>query len=306
MQNYRNVGTLILILGLHLSCSSHVFNHAVPTTTDVNGRQSSQSNSEIKSSDSSSQYDDSSSSNDLDESDSETEETPSDMGEELAFGPCENPDYILCIDFEDVEPGSAPQDTELGLNVEVVDSAGKQSAKSLHFYTNNKGLTYQSSYLKAANIPGKHWGRLYYKIENVANPSNYTHITFVAATNPNGYEVRLADTVRDPSGKIQYLYNFPDDQGGKSSAYNWTFDDKWICVEWQVDSDKQIYEFYRMGEKVGDISGSVAGDHGGIPENYEALLIGGQVYQQGPDVSGWIDDVVISTSRINCSEPEVN
>jgi Carbohydrate family 9 binding domain-like len=208
--------------------------------------------------------------------------------------PCSN--TLVCLNFET----TIPADITLGSNVQIVNTAAKNGTSSLRFYTNNKGAPYHGGYLKVPNVPGKHWGRLYYRIDTILSPANYTHTTFMAAVTPVT-EVRLVDTVRDPNGKHQYLYNFPDDTGGASSPYNWTFDNQWVCAEWHLDDGTQTYEFFHNGVRVDSISGNKSGDHGGIPATYTWMGFGGQVYQNGPEISGWIDDIAIGTSRIGCN-----
>lgn len=212
---------------------------------------------------------------------------------------CSNPNDYLCLDFESTKF----QNIALGSNVIVDDKISKSGNRSIHFKTNNNNdgsAQWYGGFVKTLHpVPGTHWGRLYYKIEDIANPADYTHITFAAASTPVT-DVRLVDTVRGPQGTHQYLYNFPDDKGGMASSYDWQFDDQWVCVEWYVDFSKQTYQFYREGELVSQISGNVANDHGGIPEQFKTFYFGGQVYQKGPEVTGWLDDIVLSKDRRGC------
>lgn len=213
-------------------------------------------------------------------------------------GLCSDSDYV-CVDFE----SGNPENMDLGSTATVVNGNAKNGNGSLRFVTNNRGdgsAAWYGGFMKTNfSVPGTHWGRMYYKIDKFDNPASYTHVTFMAATAPQT-DVRLVDIVRGPQGTHQYLYNFPDDQGGKASSYNWTVDNQWVCVEWHVDKASQTYEFYRDGTKVNEISGNVANDHGGIPDNYSKLFFGGQVYQNGPNISGWIDDIVVGPERNPC------
>ncbi len=232
-------------------------------------------------------------------SNEETKTDASDSTTQEEASLCADANLLLCLDFEDLSPGQTPQGTQIGANITVVNDTANSGTKSLRFTTNNSGFPYQSSYIRVNNIPGSHWGRIFYRVETVSNPAEYTHISFVAAITPD-YEVRLVDTVRGPDATHQYLYNFSDDVGGKGSSYNWRFDDSWVCAEWMVDNTSQEYQFYRNGQLVEEISGSVAGDHTGIPQTYQWLGFGAQVYQNGPEITGWIDDVALSDSRIGC------
>ena len=57
-------------------------------------------------------------------------------------------------------------------------------------------------------------------------------------------ESRVVDTVQDPSGKIQFLYNLPDDSCCNGSSYNYAFDSNWHCAEWHVDSTAKSFQFF--------------------------------------------------------------
>ncbi len=211
---------------------------------------------------------------------------------------CSDSDY-LCLDFE----SGNPEGIEFGnfANISVDDAVS--GSNSLYFFTNNKNdgnAAWYGGFISTTfGVPGSHWGRMSYRINDLANPADYTHLTFMAAEAPST-DVRLVDTVRGPEGTHQYLYNFPDDQGGNASGYDWSLTNDWVCVEWHVDFASQTYEFYREGVKVDAISKNVANDHGGIPENYNKLYFGGQVYQSGPDISGYIDDIVVGPTRNPC------
>ena len=158
-------------------------------------------------------------------------------------------------------------------------------------------------YTKA--LPAKHYGRIFYNLET-SDPagSGYMHASFVTAD--TAQQVRVVDTVRCStggcSGKQQFLYNWADDQGGKSSPYDYTPNvGVWSCAEWHVDSTTQTYEFWIDGSPVSSISGKVQRT---IPAQYPDLSFGGQVYQSNAVVSGWIDDIAVSSSgRIGCDGP---
>src|SRR2546423_979921 len=57
----------------------------------------------------------------------------------------------------------------------------------------------------------KHWGRIFYKLISPAPKlaSSYLHITFVGLEGT--VENRVVDTVSDPNGAHQWIYNLPDD-----------------------------------------------------------------------------------------------
>lgn len=205
---------------------------------------------------------------------------------------------IFCIDFEK----AVPSHFSFGSNAKVVKDKGYQSNSSLHFYSKG-GKAYGSGFMQyKKGLATKHFGRLFYNLETSDPAGNaYTHASFVKSD--TGPEVRLVDTVRMKNGKQQYLYNFADDKFGKSSAYDYSIEiGKWVCVEWAIDSSSKTFDFWIDGTEVKDISGTVKR---AIPATYPDLAFGAQVYQTNAVISGWIDDIALSTSRVGCNSTKI-
>ena len=101
-----------------------------------------------------------------------------------------------------------------------------------------------------------HWGRIFYKVKTpVALDGMYVHNTFVAFGRPdadNGNESRLVDTVVDPQGAHQFLFNVPDDSCCVGSSYDYDYEGGWHCAEWYVDGATQSFRFFYDGTEVGD------------------------------------------------------
>lgn len=153
----------------------------------------------------------------------------------------------------------------------------------------------------AKSLEGKYYGRLFYNIEKQSLPSggDVTHVSHVLHNmDPQN---SIVDTCADKSGKMQYEFNWGDDRYGKESAYRYKMvTNKWICAEWQIDHTNQEYNFWVDGELVPDISGRVPKGRN-IPSTYPNLWFGAVVFaKRGDEVSGWMDDIAISHSRIGC------
>jgi hypothetical protein len=185
-----------------------------------------------------------------------------------AAAPCD----FFCVDFEKDLPASF----SLGADAKVVTNKGHASNSSLHFYSEGGGA-YDTGFMTYNNIlAAEHYGRVFYNLE-VSDPAGnaYMHASFVVSdTSP---QIRVVDTVRMSNGQEQYLYNWADDQKGKSSAYDYKVQiDKWVCAEWHIDTTRRTFEFWVDGTLVPDISGTV---ERAIPAQYPNLRFGGQVYQ---------------------------
>eukprot|EP00122_Pirum_gemmata_P018160 Pgem_evm1s17007 len=215
---------------------------------------------------------------------------------------CDNPDYLMCIDFEGKSKGDFPG-FSFGNLVDIDNGVGHGAGKSsLKFYSDNKqgANNYGKGYMKK-NTPTEttHWGRAFIKIKGMNN--GFMHTSFVAADNGDG-EVRVVDTVKADNGGIQFLYNFADDNMGKGSSYNYGgFDDgNWECVEWHVDKgNNQLFEFFLNGQRNDEISYNTQRR---MPQSYSYMAFGAQVYQndRGQNAEGWMDDIVISKKRVGC------
>ena len=63
-------------------------------------------------------------------------------------------------------------------------------------------------------------------------------------------ENRIVDSVQNPDGAHQWIFNLPDDSCCTGSAYSWTFDASWHCAEWYVDVSAKSYRFFSDSTEV--------------------------------------------------------
>jgi len=176
--------------------------------------------------------------------------------------------------------------------------SGSKSVKTSTMTTGAQRI--QLSLASLGALATNHWGRLFYKVQTPAprgTGNAYYHVTFAALQGTT--ENRVVDTVEDPNGKVQYIFNVPDDSCCTGSSYDWTHDDKWHCAEWHVDVSAKSYKFFIDGKEVTQIG--FTGNSNAKMSNYTALGIGAIFYVNptGPWTS-WIDDVALNDTQIGC------
>jgi hypothetical protein len=185
----------------------------------------------------------------------------------------------------------------VGLATDEFHSGG-MSVKSESMATGAQRIQYSLASLGAT--ASNHWGRLYYKVKTPAPKganNAYYHVTFAALQGTT--ENRVVDTVEDPNGKIQYIFNLPDDSCCTGSPYNWTHDNVWHCAEWHVDVSAKAYNFFIDGKEVKEIG--FTGNSNAKMSNYTALAIGAIFYVNPTGTwTSWIDDVAIDDKQIGC------
>jgi len=221
---------------------------------------------------------------------------------------CAGKSYKLCEDFESGAVGALPTKwtkfkgyedgapTDVGLATDEFHG-GKSSLKSSSMA---KGQTRAQTSLAALGATAsKHWGRIFYKVQSPATKpdSGVLHVTFVGLMGTG--ENRVVDIVEDSKGAHQWLYNNPDDSGGKGSPYDWTFDAAWHCAEWYVDVSANAYRFFSDSKEVTSIG--FTGKTDAQMSNYSAIIVGAEFYQVPPaPFVMWFDDLAIDDNQIGC------
>ncbi|MDF3068772.1 MAG: hypothetical protein K0R38_4373 [Polyangiaceae bacterium] len=228
---------------------------------------------------------------------------------------CAGKTYKLCEDFEAGDGTTLPAGwtRKRGYGAESPDDQVisteefRSGAKALMSTSDTKGISrIEKSLASLGATATKHWGRVFYKVKVPAGvtPSAYFHVTFVGLFGAS--ENRVVDTVQEPgntpgySMKHQWLYNNPNDQGGKDTAYDWEFDDQWHCAEWFVDVSTKSYRFFHDAEEVDELA--FTGQEAQMSA-YTSILVGATHYQDEavlrPFVM-WIDDLAINDTQVGC------
>jgi hypothetical protein len=111
-------------------------------------------------------------------------------------------------------------------------------------------------------------------------------------------------------------YETPDSYGGTGPASDcWDHADgtvepvgRWACVEWQFDGPNDTMRFWLDGTAIDSLTVRGVGE-GCVHQpatfewkapNFETLDLGWESYQGDSERTLYIDDIVISTTRIGC------
>jgi hypothetical protein len=217
---------------------------------------------------------------------------------------CEGRDYLFCEDFESATPGTIPDgwafdDGWRDGDPTVTDTehrTGAHALRSALAETGQRRIRHALSSLGGAR--GRHWGRIFYKVETPFFVGGYVHSTMVGLIGSR--ECRVVDTVLGPSGSHQFLFNLPDDSCCAGSSYDYhSYDDEWHCAEWFVDASTRSYRFYFDGDEVTDIA--FDGRDDAFIEDFSAISIGWRNYQTAdPPYRSYLDDLAIDDERIGC------
>jgi hypothetical protein len=141
----------------------------------------------------------------------------------------------------------APGATDAPLATDASHS-GKMSLKSDSIHRGQARA--QRDLMALGATACKHWGRIFYKVQQPSPPPQKTatntviHITWTSLVGPGG-ENRVVELVENMKGAHQWLFNIPSDKCCTSSGYDWEFDDAWHCAEWWVDVSTNSYDLVR-------------------------------------------------------------
>jgi hypothetical protein len=222
--------------------------------------------------------------------------------------------YLVCESFEGTAKGAIPTGWTRQGDAALAAADDAQAARGAHALklgavaNGPRRIVFPATTFGAA-----HWGRIFYKVQTPAPKGTvYVHSTMVALVgkNPQGMgdeEVRVVDTVEDPSGRHQFIYNVQPNgaEFGKGSDYLYRYDDAWHCAEWHIDAADQSYHFYFDDKEVTQVAkmngaGVLVGT--GIPAAFSSIEVGWYNYQAvTPGFVAWIDEVAVDTKRIGCA-----
>ena len=217
--------------------------------------------------------------------------------------------YKLCENFESGSVGALPtgwtayngygNDAMTGVAL-ASDQAhsGTMSLKSSSMTPGEERIQKSLSALGAT--ASKHWGRIFYRVQSPAPKTSggtYFHTTMVALEGTT--ENRVVDSVQNPAGAHQWIYNVPDDSCCTGSTYDWTFDANWHCAEWYVDVTAKSYRFFTDTTEVTSLA--FTNNANAKMSSYTALVVGSIFYQTPPSpFVVWFDDLAIDDAQIGC------
>ena len=218
------------------------------------------------------------------------------------------PSYTLCEDFEATAPGASPVGWTAHGAASVAEDQANRGKRALKISPADNGE--RRIYHDTGALAAQHWGRLYYRVQ-LPVPTAFVHSTLVAFSGVGPTvgpaEFRVVDTVKNAgndSATHQFLYNVQP-QGaefGTGTDYDWSFDGKWHCAEWHVDSADQSYAFYFDGEQeIAFTRGAGNYDDAELPTSFQQVRVGWNNYQSSPPgFTAWLDDFALASERIGC------
>jgi hypothetical protein len=216
--------------------------------------------------------------------------------------------YLLCEDFEDTGAGMVPSGWTAHGMASVAEDQARGGKRSLKISPTNNGE--RRIYHPTPMIGAEHWGRVHYRVQ-LPVPSVFVHSTLVTffgkGPTVGDAEFRLVDTVKNDSGKHQFLYNVQVQGGGEfgmGSSYDYAFEDKWHCAEWHVNAADQSYTFYFEGKEVLTFSkGAGKYDGSELPMTFAEVRLGWNNYQSAaPGFTAWLDDFAVDDTRVGCAQ----
>jgi hypothetical protein len=225
---------------------------------------------------------------------------------DASSGSCAGRGYALCEDFEGTFATALPSGwsvtyAEPGASTpHVVEAQHKSGARALETALGTAGQARaRRSLAELGPLAAQHWGRVWYKSEGPLPPptADVLHNTIVGLE--GSVESRVVDTVVQPSGQHQFLYNVPDDSVGIGTDYRYaSYDGQWHCAEWYVDASTQTYRFFFDGTEASFKQGT-----GQRPklEEFASIALGFICYRPASTpYRGWLDDLAIDDERIGC------
>jgi hypothetical protein len=218
--------------------------------------------------------------------------------------------YKLCENFESGSVGALPTGwtayngygtnamTGVALASDQAHS-GTMSLKSSSIVPGEERI--QRSLAALGATATKHWGRIFYKVQTPVPKTSagvYFHTTMVALEGTT--ENRVVDSVQNPDGAHQWIYNVPDDSCCTGSDYDWTFDANWHCAEWYVDVSTESYRFFTDSTEVTSLA--FTNNANAKMSSYTAIVVGAIFYQTPPSAfTLWLDDLAIDDAQIGCN-----
>jgi hypothetical protein len=235
---------------------------------------------------------------------------------------------LYCDDFEGYAPGAPPSGrwTDATKNGAVaVDGAQHRSGKQAVRFTTPGTASYQSAFMRlgAGLFPvagNAFYGRMMFRLE--AAPTAAVHWTIIQGSGlvpGQSYRAQYRYGGQLPiaaGSQLMANYETPDSYAGTGPSSDcWVHSagkvvpvGVWSCVEWQFDGATNTMRLWLDGAPVDSLTVSGVGqgcvnqpaDYPWTAPAFDRLDLGWESYQADAPRTFWIDDVVVSTTRIGC------
>jgi len=223
------------------------------------------------------------------------------------------PDLLLCEDFEAASLDTTRwQIQSSGANPVIDDTRAARGMRSVHFATDDNGLSliHTTEPFPVAN--NRYYGRLFVWFDSMPTAPEWAHWTIAASeTDADDTEIRVGGQydntinrfgVGTDHGPTGDWTNLDEDPGDPVPVRTW------VCVEWLHDGAADVTDFWWDGVARPSLH-TTATDHGGsssaeyLMPDIDSMFVGWWLYQAGtvPDhFDVWIDEVAIDDERIGC------
>jgi hypothetical protein len=247
--------------------------------------------------------------------------------------PCDG--ALFCDDFESYTSGAAPSGSwsvraNAGGAV-TIDTAQKYSgSQSVKFTTMGSDSSRQAMIrlMDQSVFPvtgNAYFGRMMYRLESAPTTAvHWTHISGGGLVPNQTYHALYRfggqhPIVQDGMAGSQLMANYetpdwysnmqtPGSDCWKHATGEILPTGTFVCVEWHFDGPNNAMHYFQNGRAIG--GASVAGTGEGCVNaaanfawtapTFETLDLGWEAYQTDSTRTAWVDDVVISTTRVGC------
>ena len=247
---------------------------------------------------------------------------------------------LFCDDFESYTAGNAPgapwtRQVSSGSTAAVDTAQARSGTKSVKFVAAS-GSGSKTAYIRLASTamktifpvtPNVVYGRMMFRLE--AAPTGDVHWTFLEGYGQvpgQSYHALYRYGGQHPvmTGSTfvgsQFMANYetPDSYSGTGPSTDcWKHASKvvipagkWSCAEWQFDGPNNTMHFWLDGAAVDSLTVTGTGEGcGGQSASYvwtaptfDRFDLGWESYQQDTARTIWIDDVVVSKTKIGCPQ----
>lgn len=226
---------------------------------------------------------------------------------------CDGTNHYVCLDFES---GQFPLGYEVGSQVSIVTNDGARGTANAMRFETSITSGYHQGLIRKANVPGTHWGRMYYK--TTPNFSQGFHHTAYAVFTADDWEARFIDTVAESAGSMSYIFNVQRNTDAECGAGNYEQCEYgmeesrknyahggWVCMEWHMDTATQQFELFRDGNRISGASGHMQNDVSDrnnakvVPNTLNWIGFGSQTFR-APVQQGLVDEIIVSSARVGC------
>lgn len=224
---------------------------------------------------------------------------------------CDDPNLLVCEDFEDAALGGNPDGWDLrgsgvwgGNTMGVTNEQAVSGSQAFRVASGENGAQWLTYMGDISPFADGHWGRMYFRMGSPVPWPDRGVIhgdLFEARGNWNGstHQVRWA-VINNSAMQHNWGYNVQTSDAGEfiyetGYVYSWTED--WLCVEWHHDQAAQQATLWVDGEQLVDVP---AGDDPQLP-TFDDISVGWANYQiASPEFIVYIDDVVLDDERVGC------